>query len=442
MAFGRTTAEQSGLGPGFAVASPLFGAVASPLAAITGDGRIADVNPALAELVGRRVHTLAGPPEHSLLHPADEARFVSALAHASSAPHRGTLGAFRLVAADGRLRFCLAELLSAEATEGGHRLVQFHDETEVHGLRAATRQLEERFDSVVSAAPLGVFLTDSGGRLTYVNARWEELHERRSVEVLGGPWFVSVHPREAERMAQLWAQAAVLEHIGTEYLLATTPPRWIRLRLAAVYVDGILSGYSGIVEDVTVAHESTQQLTNLALQDPLTGLANRVRLFSELDAAMTRSRADTSSDRVAVLLLDLDGFKSVNDTFGHAAGDALLQHVAEGLRSVLGEGDAAGRLGGDEFAVVLRRVSGPAAAAAVGRAVLDALSSPLVLPYGARLQASASVGIALVDDATVDGAGLLDRADAAMYRAKRLGPMSVAVHDPLFDEPAGDQVRL
>jgi len=177
-----------------------------------------------------------------------------------------------------------------------------------------------------------------------------------------------------------------------------------------------------LVADVTARRVAERDLQHRALHDALTGLANR-RLFVErLEAAVAEC---APGDAVGVLYLDLDGFKAVNDTLGHAAGDELLCRVADLLGRGVRPGDTVARLGGDEFAVVCTGAGGPADAQAVGARLLQALAAPVVLE-GGQARVGASIGVAL-GAAGASAEGLLRAADAAMYEAKRAGKGRVVV---------------
>jgi diguanylate cyclase (GGDEF)-like protein len=183
--------------------------------------------------------------------------------------------------------------------------------------------------------------------------------------------------------------------------------------------------------------EASARLRHQAEADALTGLPNRNRFQRDLRRALMKAGDDT---RVAVLLLDLDGFKEVNDTLGHHTGDLLLRQVGPRLRDSLPPGATVARLGGDEFAVLLPAVADPEAALAVADGLAVALARPFELD-GTSLHAEASVGIALSPDHGRDGATLLQRADVAMYEAKRAGARS-RVYDPADDPYSASRLML
>lgn len=158
------------------------------------------------------------------------------------------------------------------------------------------------------------------------------------------------------------------------------------------------------------------QARTLARTDSLTRLGNRAVLLEQLQEALSHGAAP--APRVAVLFIDLDGFKAINDRHGHHVGDQLLRIVGQRLLACVRASDAVARLGGDEFACLLRRCGGRARVAQVARKVLDALCEPYQLG-GLRVQVRASIGIAIAPDDGIRAAALLERADAAMYRAKR-----------------------
>jgi diguanylate cyclase (GGDEF)-like protein len=196
------------------------------------------------------------------------------------------------------------------------------------------------------------------------------------------------------------------------------------------------TGLAATIRDVTAAKEQKQQLEQQANLDALTQLPNRFWLMKELPAAVARARA--SGTALAVLFVDLDDFKNLNDTQGHAAGDELLRSAALRIKGLLdgGAGNGVARLGGDEFTMILQAPGGDEQIAAVARRIIAQLRQPFVLGSGNRHAVSASVGISVFPRDGDDGAALLKHADIAMYAAKENGKAQYR----FFDAPLSDRL--
>ena len=193
-------------------------------------------------------------------------------------------------------------------------------------------------------------------------------------------------------------------------------PQW--LSISAIKTAGEVTHYVGVLSDISMIQESQERLQYLAYHDALTGLPNRLMLTSELDNAI--KRAKRHDQMLALLFLDLDGFKAVNDTKGHLAGDELLRLVAERLAATVREADLLARLGGDEFVVLLEDLTGPDHAAAVAIKIMNAFTRPFEL-HEDVVTLSASIGISLFPLDARSSADLMNLADAAMYLAKKEG---------------------
>ncbi len=171
-----------------------------------------------------------------------------------------------------------------------------------------------------------------------------------------------------------------------------------------------------VLRDITERRKLQERLERLAHYDSLTALPNRALFFDRLDSAVARARREER--RFALLFIDLDGFKAVNDHYGHDAGDYLLFEIARRLRAAIRDSDTAGRMGGDEFTVLLDNIAKPEDAEAVADKIRSSLSEPIDIPAGTRVSVGASVGIAVFPDDGNDGETVLKAADSAMYTIK------------------------
>jgi diguanylate cyclase (GGDEF)-like protein/PAS domain S-box-containing protein len=193
---------------------------------------------------------------------------------------------------------------------------------------------------------------------------------------------------------------------------------WVQVRAAPVREGSEIVGIEGIVRDVTDLKAREADLRYQAMHDALTGIPNRASFLATLDAALERARATRSS--LAVLYIDLDRFKTVNDGLGHDTGDRVLTALGTRLADVVRPSDDVGRIGGDEFAAVLSDVRDADDAASIAARLLEALGAPLVLDES-ELVTTASIGVAFTADCKQTPAELLRRADVAMYEAKDRG---------------------
>ncbi|WP_247872729.1 EAL domain-containing protein [Azospirillum sp. TSH64] len=225
------------------------------------------------------------------------------------------------------------------------------------------------------------------------------------------------------------------------YLAAAVPGGagvWLRVNARPLVQDGRSVGGVLVFRDITQVKAVEDRIAWLAHFDPLTGLPNRVEFRRRLEAAIAAARRDGT--RLAVMLLDFDGFKEINDQFGHAVGDELLVAVARRLRDALEAGATVARLGGDEFTVIVEEGGGRTADAA-SQSLIRAMAEPFPLA-GGRHRLTVSIGV-VGHPAQGDGADdLLRKADMAMYRAKERGGSTVCRYDPAMTDAAAERARL
>src|SRR3954453_10833854 len=251
-----------------------------------------------------------------------------------------------------------------------------------------------------------------------------------------------LHPEDAVRAATMLLdlQAESGKSEINEWRLKHHDGTWRRFEsIATNHLEN--PSVAGIVvnlRDITQRKELESQLAHQALHDPLTGLPNRALFLDRLEHA--QAAATRRNRRVAVIYLDLDDFKLVNDSLGHDAGDELLKFVADRLQASLRAEDTAARLGGDEFTVLLEDIPDSSAAVRVVEAIEERLVEPIML-RGRSVVVHASVGIALGDAVDTPG-DLLRKADLAMYDAKASGRGGYCLFDPMLAAAARDQLDL
>ena len=281
---------------------------------------------------------------------------------------------------------------------------------------------DPRYRALFERSPVAMALFDDDGRFFEVNDAACDLLRRSREELLSLAWDEVVHPdeRALSQAARLRVIAAGSATHRVERRVPLPDGTEVRVRLTTVrLLDG--GGRPGCLtsfEDVTASREIEGQLLHAALHDSLTGLPNRRLLLERLGQALARSRRDGRD--VAVLFLDLDHVKRVNDSLGHDAGDALLAAVAHNLAEAVRDTDSVARLGGDEFVVVCEEVHGDEEVDILAGRILEAISTPVEIS-GHRVVVTASLGVVTPESASVDPRDLLRHADAAMYHAKRSG---------------------
>ena len=289
------------------------------------------------------------------------------------------------------------------------------------------RVSEEQFRALAEQAPIGIFRSDVGLRLGYANARCIEILGVNRSRIHGSRWLDTL--AAADRSRVVAALEGVLEGAEAEVdqVKVERPDgsaRWVSIRVAPVLSSHRAGGFVGSVEDVTERRLLEQALSHDATHDRLTGLPNRSLLWEALREQLARPEP-----AVAVLFVDLDDFKFVNDSFGHETGDDLLLAVSARLTDAVRPHDLVTRFGGDEFVVVCADVRDPGQAERIAHRLIDALT-PAFTIAGREINVSASMGLVLSTDAGLDPETVLRDADTALYQAKASGKARWA----LFDE--------
>jgi diguanylate cyclase (GGDEF)-like protein/PAS domain S-box-containing protein len=320
-------------------------------------------------------------------------------------------------------------------------VVTSRDITERKDVEERLREAEERYRTMVEQIPAVTYIdhVDETSSAIYMSPQVEGMSGYTPEEWLEDPelWIKILHPEDKERvLAESRRTNETGDPFRVEYRMISKSGHvaWVRDEAVLVKGRGGRSRFwQGVITDVTERKVLEEELEHQAFHDPLTDLSNRRLFMDRLGHALARTQRRRGM-RVAVLFMDLEGFKVVNDSLGHETGDRLLVAVSERLKGCLRPEDTLARFGGDEFVVLLEDVEGPQEAVRVAERIIDELKNRFVLD-GQELYARASIGIALGEDRTKDPDDLLRDADTAMYRAKD-GGTGYSVFDTVMYEKA------
>jgi diguanylate cyclase (GGDEF)-like protein/PAS domain S-box-containing protein len=338
----------------------------------------------------------------------------------------------------------IVDLLREMAMDLEYALARLDLEAQQH-----VAEEESRIAAIAFETPEPMVVMDAEGAILRANTAFSRTTGYSQEEALGKKFnFLQSGRHPPEFFAELWQQVRGTGHWQGEI--------WDRRKNGEVYPKwttissvrdrgGEISHYVGSFSDISERKEHAEEISRLAYYDSLTALPNRQLMMDRLKRAM--HHAGRSGRFGAVLFLDLDNFKNINDTLGHDEGDKLLQEAAQRLRACVREEDTVARFGGDEFVVVLEELEGPRERAAVlAKTVTDKLLAALARPFllqGREYPCSASIGVALWrGDPQGDPNELLKRADLAMYEAKKAGRNAARFFDPIMQTAIENRSRM
>jgi diguanylate cyclase (GGDEF)-like protein/PAS domain S-box-containing protein len=306
----------------------------------------------------------------------------------------------------------------------------------------ALGESQERLQNFVDTANDLIFSVTPSGRIRYVNPVWTDVlgYRAEDLAALRLPDLIEVGART---QCLIEFRRAISGEKGTVLAgeLVAKDGRRIAVEgnIACTFKDGRPALVWCICRDISERKAAEQQLYQLAHFDTLTGLPNRATLVGQIDTALALARR--SGKRSAVLFLDLDRFKLINDTLGHSGGDELLKAVGKRLRGAVRETDAVSRIGGDEFIVATLNLNSPADITALANKLLKPLSMHFEIG-GHELFVTASIGISVFPEDGDDSEALIKKADIAMYHAKRRGRNNYQFYNAKMDEDAGRRLLL
>jgi diguanylate cyclase (GGDEF)-like protein/PAS domain S-box-containing protein len=306
------------------------------------------------------------------------------------------------------------------------------------------RESEQRFASTMEWAAIGIAHVDDSGRLLYVNPQLCRMLQYTERELTGMTVREISHPDDANATDEMRdaLRAGRIESFKMEkrYLRKDGTPLWVGLTIATKRDrTGRRIADVSIVEDISVRKSAEDRVRYVAMHDGLTGLPNRAMFGELLNLAL--ESAKRHSTQVAVLFIDLDRFKIINDSLGHDAGDVLLREIGSRLRQCLRASDVVARLGGDEFVVLLQDVNAESQAANVARSIISATIKPIVI-LGQECRVTASIGICVHPMDGQDDRSVLKHADMAMYLAKEEGKNNYQFYSPAIQAQTSGRLAL
>lgn len=423
--------------------------------------RIVDANPEALRLAGSTRETVVGAECFQFICPAERGRCpVTDLGQNVDSSERVMLNA------SGQPCPIIKTVVPMLISGRRHLLESFVDISDRKRGEQLLRQSEEKYRSLISNIPDVVWTVDDNRRLVFVSPNVEKVSGFTAEEVhqAGGVslFLDRLHPDDARKVTEafkaLLADGAPFD-IECRMLRKDGEWIWVHDRSTAPYMKDGIRYTDGVLSDITRRKKAEQQIAQMAHYDALTGLANRALFVDSLELEIARTRR--SDTTFAVLYLDLDHFKDVNDTLGHPVGDRLLQAVAERLAANVRETDTVARFGGDEFAIILTGIQDPVNAAGVADRLLKAVSSQYCAAAAGQvadkilkafsesfliqdneIHSAASVGIAVYGPDSTDAETILTHADVALYRAKSEGRGTYRFFTDAMDVDVRSRVSL
>ena len=380
------------------------------------------------------------------LHPDDKGIVTSVIADYFAGRRSSYIAEFRMKCKDGSWKWIMARGILVSRDVEGRPLRMIGTHTDISDRKEVEQQI--RIAATAFESQEGMAVTDADGTILRVNSAFCNITGYSAEEAIGkNPRFLKSGRQDGSFYRQMWAEVSRKGAWEGEI--------WNRRKSGEIYPehltitavkgeDNRIANYVATLTDITLTKAAEDEIRHLAFYDPLTGLPNRRLLFDRLRQALAaRLRSGHSG---ALLFIDLDNFKSLNDTQGHDVGDLLLQQVAQRLTGCVREGDTVARLGGDEFVVMLENLSrdgGEAATQteAVGNQILAALNQPYQLG-GHECINTPSIGAIVIgdDNQTVDE--LIKQADIAMYQSKKAGRNALRFFDPKTQQAVYQRAML
>ncbi|WP_454254350.1 bifunctional diguanylate cyclase/phosphodiesterase [Pseudomonas sp. Marseille-Q8238] len=402
------------------------------------DGLLIDANEGFSRITGYSLQSTVGQTSLSIglwTNPDDRQRMIEQVRqHGSAHDFRAWVNR-----KDGPPRLCELSAQTLQINDDACMLTIARDITERQHMQERLQLAATVFESTAE----GVMITDLNQRITAVNRAFSEITGYSESEALGqSPRLLASGEHDSAFYSTMWQQLHNDGHwqgeIWNRRKNGELFPEWLTISAVRDQGDGI-THFVGVFADISTLKHAQARLDYQAHHDPLTGLPNRILFESRLNATLTDARNDNRSG--AVLFLDLDRFKHINDSLGHPVGDLLLKSIAQRLREQLRDGDTVARLGGDEFIVLLPGLPDAQQVKHVATKLLGCFNAPFQADQH-EFFITASIGISLFPDDGHDVATLVKNADAAMYSSKAKGRNRVEFYTRSLTFQATERMTL
>ena len=393
-----------------------------PYMSLDNKGIIQSVNQAWLDLFGYdNLQQVEGKAFIGLLPPSSQSRFDITFSQLLVSHRPGKLE-LMIEAEQGKTRVLSLQTRVSKNASGMIERIHciFSDVTEQQLNEMALQQAASVFEYTTE----GIMITDADAKIISVNPAFTSLLGYTADEVVGqNPNKLKSGRHDASFYAKVWAELAKNGHWSGEVWNRRKNGELIAewLSITTIYdAQKKVKNYVGIFADISRLKQNENQMLSMANQDHLTGLPNRRHFMTRLQHAL--DVAQRKHTRLAVIMLDVDRFKGVNDSYGHEVGDSLLKSLAQMFAEGQRTSDMVARLGGDEFAFLLEDIQQPEDAGRIAAHILERLAEPITLSNGVEVMLSATAGISLFPDMAKQPEQLLQQADTALYRAKAEGP--------------------
>jgi diguanylate cyclase (GGDEF)-like protein/PAS domain S-box-containing protein len=425
----RRTSELSSVNARLNLLAAALKAAANSITITDSKGIVVWTNPAFSALSGYSAEEVIGRNRHELKSGIHDKRFYKEMWEAISSGRvwRGEITNRRK---DGTLS--LEEMtITPVAFQPGkitHFIAINQDITERKEAEEALRAAEEKYRVIFENAVIGIFQATPDGRLVNVNTAFATMHgwdspEQLLADLSENPRGRFIDPARIDEWTRLLEKHGTVRSAEIEVVCRDGTSKWVLANIrAARNAEGQVVLHEGTVEDINDRKLAQQQVSYMAYYDGLTGLPNRLLLQDRLSNAL--ASATRRGSCVALLFLDLDRFKIINDSLGHSFGDLLLQQVATRLKNEIRQDDTVARVGGDEFLIVLTSVVNVDEVQAIATRIVNSLTGEFCI-QGRSLSVSCSLGISSFPEHGSDSETLIKNADAAMYCAKEQGSNTI-----------------